>query len=92
MAFELDRRPPLTAVLGVLNREDPEGLLAVGAPADEYEPEADDLARRLRDGRRITGEALVEVWEHWFGPGSGYVRRTSKYEIDKLAAELDVLQ
>ena len=92
VAFELDRRPPFAAVLGVLSRKDPEGLLSVGAPADEYEPEADDLARRLRSGRGITGEVLVDVWERWFGPDSGYVRRTSKPQIDKLAAELDALQ
>lgn len=91
MTFVLDRRQPFAEVLGVLSREDPEGVLAVGAPADAYEPEADDLARRLRDGRGISGEVLVEVWERWFGPGSGYVRRTSKAQIDKLAAELDAL-
>jgi hypothetical protein len=73
----------------VLRREDPEGLLGIGAPTDEYALEADDLARRLRDGRPVTSEALAEVWERWFGPGSGYVRRTSKLQLDKLAAELD---
>ena len=62
----------------MLSREDPEGLLAIGAPYDEYAPEAEDLAQRLREGRPITGEVLVEVWERWFGSGSGYVRRTSK--------------
>jgi hypothetical protein len=60
---ELDRRPPFEAILHVLSREDPEGLLAIGAPTDEYAHEAHDLARWLRDGRPITGEVLVEVWE-----------------------------
>lgn len=91
MASPLDRRPPFEAVLQVLSREDPEGLLASGAPTVEYAYEADDLARRLREGRPITGELLVEVWERWFGPSSGYVQRTPTSQVDKLAAELDAL-
>jgi hypothetical protein len=87
-----DRRPPFEAVLEVLSREDPEGLLASGAPADEYASEADDFARRLREDRPVTGEVLVEVWERWFGPNSGYVRRTSKPQVDKLAAELNAMR
>lgn len=87
----LDRRPPFGAVLVVLTRVDPEGLLAIGAPADEYAFEADELAGRLRDGRPVTTEVLVEVWERWFGPDSGYVRRTSMSQVAKLAAELDAL-
>lgn len=79
-------------VLGVLNREDPEGLLALGAPTDEYSHEADDLARWLRGGLPLTGEVLTEVWERWFGPGSGYMRRTPKPQIHELAAELDALR
>jgi hypothetical protein len=64
----------------------------MGASADEYALEADDIARRLRDGRAITGEVLVDVWERWFGPGSGYLRRTSTSQVDKLAATLDALR
>lgn len=92
MVSPLDRRPPFDAVLQVLSREDPEGLLASGAPADEYAYEADDLARRLREGCAVTGEVVVEVWERWFGPSSGWVRRSSKPHVDKLAAELDALR
>ena len=91
MSSALDRRPPFAAVLHVLSREDPEGLLASGAPTDEYSNEAADLAGSLRDGRPLTAEVLVEVWERWFGPGSGYVRRTPKPQVDQLAAELDAL-
>ena len=35
------------------------------------------------EGRAVTGEVLVEVLERWFGPRSGYVRRTSKPHVDK---------
>lgn len=87
-----DGRPLFPAVLSILSREDPEGLLASGAPLDEYAPEADDLSRRLRTGRPLTGDVLVAVWERWFGPGSGYVRRTLRPQIDRLVAELDDLR
>ncbi|WP_157683801.1 hypothetical protein [Microlunatus soli] len=87
----LDRRPPFEAVLELLGREDPKGLLAIGAPISEYDLEADEIARRLRAGQPISDEVLVEVWERWFGPGSGYVRRTSKSQVSKLAAHLDAL-
>jgi hypothetical protein len=87
-----DVRPPFEAVLDVLNREDPEGLLAAGAPVDEYANEAADLAGRLRDGRAVTREVLVDVWERWFGPGSGFVRRASSAQLVALAAELDALR
>jgi hypothetical protein len=78
MALELDRRPPFTAVESVLTEHDPENLLRAGAPADEYAPEADDFARRLREGQRITGDVVVEVWERWFGPASCYAGATAK--------------
>lgn len=92
MSPPLDRRPPFGAVLDVLGRVDPEGLLAIGAPADEYDAEAAELAGRLRDGRPITTDVLGDVWERWFGPGSGYVRKTSMSQISLLAAELDALR
>lgn len=76
----------------MLSREDPEGLLAAGAPLDEYSNEAADLAGVLRDGRPVTGEVLVDVWEHWFGPGSGYARRASSVQINQLAEELNALR
>ncbi len=92
MSSARDSRPPFEAVLQVLNREDPEGLLAAGAPLDEYSNEAADLAVLLREGRPVTTEVLVDVWEHWFGPDAGYVRRASKTQIDHLAKELDALR
>lgn len=76
----------------MLSREDPEGLLASGAPADEYASEADDFARRLREGQSVTGDVLVEVWERWFGPSSGFVRHATNLQVDKLATELNALR
>jgi hypothetical protein len=92
VASKRDCRPPFTAVLDVLSRQDPEELLAIGAPADEYEPEANDFAQRLRDGQQITGDVVVEVWERWLGPDSEYVRGAAAGDVDALATILDALR
>lgn len=67
-------RIPQSAVLLVLSNEDIEGLLAAGAPADEYGTEAQMIARLL-DGLaehefsvdRVTG-IVAEVCGRTFGP------------------------
>lgn len=58
--------PTFEHVLAVLTRHDPEGLISAGAPADEYEPEAQNLTARLRAGQPITEEVLTQVWADWF--------------------------
>lgn len=51
-------------------RADPAGLLAGGAPEDEYEPEVDDLCALVGMGREaVTAEAVAGVFDRWFGPG-----------------------
>lgn len=80
-------------VLAVLSRHDPEGLLSLpDMPADEYEPEAADFAARLARGQVVTEDVVVEVWEHWFGPGSGFVTHSGSSEKRALAADLDRLR
>ena len=85
-----DTRPPFPAVRAVLNKHDPEGLLAIGAPDDEYDPESEDFARLLRDGQPISHEVVVEVWGKWFG-ATGFTRADGP-EIDALATDLDSLR
>ena len=63
----------------VIDKEDPEGLLAIGAPADEYSVEVPDLARLVAE-RRVTAAAVLAVWEHWFGPKSSLKRRPDALE------------
>jgi hypothetical protein len=53
----------------VVNAADPEGLLDLGAPADEYDPEVEDLTRLVQHGD-VTTATVREIWERWFGPGS----------------------
>jgi broad specificity phosphatase PhoE len=58
------------AVSDILRATDPIGLIASGAPADEYDPEIDTLLPRLReaesadDALRLVHEGFVR----WFGP------------------------
>jgi hypothetical protein len=53
---------------------DPEGLLAVGAPGDEYGSESDTLTSLVVRGQ-ISEAAVLEVWERAFGPSSGLSQR-----------------
>ncbi|GAA2665160.1 MULTISPECIES: hypothetical protein [Actinosynnema] len=62
-----DRAPLLDRVLEVVNRHDPEGLLGLGAPADEYESEARALTAVLARGDAITVADVRQVWVHSFG-------------------------
>jgi hypothetical protein len=52
------------AVREVVNREDPVGLLGAGDPADEYDPEAEDL---IKSRGAVTAEQVAAVFLHWFG-------------------------
>jgi hypothetical protein len=52
------------AVRAVVNREDPVGLLVIGAPADEYDPEVRDLTKWRR---AVTAEDVAAVFRNWFG-------------------------
>ncbi|MDR7302302.1 hypothetical protein [Haloactinomyces albus] len=85
---EEDGRPTET-VLRVLNEHDPEGLLALGAPNDEYEPEAEHLARLASQSRTITAEVVTEVWDYWFGHAGSFTERASPQDLEQLAAHLE---
>jgi hypothetical protein len=64
----------------VVNREDIEGLLSLGAPPDEYDREAELVARAVRQmllqapGLHLSTDqvvgALQDVWSRTFGPYS----------------------
>jgi hypothetical protein len=56
------------AVRAVVNREDPVGLLQLGAPEDEYDPEVADL---IKWQKALTAEQVSVVFLRWFGrPGA----------------------
>src|SRR3954447_2434194 len=52
----------------VVNEVDPVGLIEMGAPADEYDPEIEDLIKRRE---LVTAERVAEVFIRWFGPATG---------------------
>jgi hypothetical protein len=52
------------AVRAVVNREDPIGLLVIGAPADEYDPEVRDL---IKWRQAVTAKDVSAVFLRWFG-------------------------
>lgn len=54
------------AVREVINRHDPEGLIEIGAPEDEYDPEVADLVRLVLGANGPNDEAVLAVWEKWF--------------------------
>lgn len=67
-------------VRGVLNREDIEALLSLGAPPDEYDREAELVGQRVegllasRPERPLSkgevADVLRDVWNKTFGPFS----------------------
>ncbi len=57
----------VAAVLEVLNDHDPEGLLAMGAPTDEYDAEAVELAVLIPREPPPMEADVEEVWRRWFG-------------------------
>ena len=52
------------AARAVVNREDPAGLLGMGAPEDEYDPEIQDL---IKWHEPVTAEQVSAVFLRWFG-------------------------
>ena len=73
--------PTLATIQCVLDEEDLESLLAMGAPKDEYETEARMIAAALSGltPEKLTVERVTHivssVWEREFGPFHGEVAR-----------------
>ena len=88
----VDRSAPFAQVLEVVNYYDPENLLAIGAPADEYECEVHDLSVRIRSGEPMTSDVVRTVWERWFGPGSCLSARMIDDDLEEFASRLDAVR
>lgn len=80
-------REPVTACL---NTHDLLGVLDLGAPADEYDPEMKDFAQLLAAGEPITPEAVAGVWHKWFGDPSEHPGHPTA-EMGALAVDLQGL-
>lgn len=75
----------------VLNDEDIEGLLQVGAPTDEYETEARMIAETITQAHesKLTEERLTAVvrstWAEMFGPFSEDQLRQREAAFQRVA-------
>lgn len=63
----------MSTIKNILREEDIEGLIQLGAPADEYNSEAQEIATAMaRLGDELSEEqvlkVLEEVWNGSFGP------------------------
>jgi hypothetical protein len=63
----VERSAYFLAVRTVVNREDPVGLMNLGAPEDEYDPEVADL---IKWRKAVTAEQVSAVFLRWFGGSS----------------------
>jgi hypothetical protein len=54
----------------VVNEVDPVGLIDLGSPDDEYDPEVEDL---IKWREPVTPERVAEVFIRWFGPETGKI-------------------
>jgi hypothetical protein len=65
-------------VMAILNEIDPEGLIKIGAPRDEYEQEASILLDRLFH-KPLTPEYVRDVWLVQFGSGEVMETRRGRH-------------
>jgi len=88
----------LQIVRQVLNLEDIEGLLSLGAPPDEYDREAQLVGQKVQDflasrpERPLSGgevaDALRDVWNETFGPFSQEELAKREAAFSRAAAEI----
>jgi len=70
-------------VLALLSELDPYRLdpgTPDGAPADEYAPEADAIARHLLSHRAINLEQVDAIWQDWFDESLSQISGTGAAE------------
>jgi hypothetical protein len=78
------------AVTACLNDHDPLGILDLGAPADEYDSEMEDVVRLLAAGTPVTPDVVAAVWHKSFGD-SPEVPGQQTAELCALAVDLQAL-
>jgi hypothetical protein len=86
----------------ILNREDIEGFLALGAPSDEYEREVELICRAVRASTctwspsPVPTEAVKEIvsriWSARFGPFSDEDLAKRESALERVATKISGLQ
>jgi hypothetical protein len=79
------------AVRALINRYDPEGLLDMGAPEDEYDPQVGDLIALVCGREQITADAVGSVWNRWFDDVSDWCTWQPE-QVREVAAALEKLR
>jgi len=82
-----------SAIREILNREDIEGLLEIGAPADEYSIEAELISQAIENGQvelqnEKLYELLREIWHKMFGPFSEEEIKKRQSAFERVARQL----
>ncbi|WP_188192029.1 hypothetical protein [Nonomuraea sp. SYSU D8015] len=79
------------AVRALINRYDPEGLLGMGSPEDEYDPEVGDLTTLVCGEEEITANTVGSVWNRWFNDVSDWCTRQPE-QVSEIADALERLR
>ena len=73
----------------IINKEDPEGLLKMGAPSNEYDTEINNITFLLCYGKENITEIVDDVFNIYFGDESRPTKVTKiADEIDKVIKQL----
>lgn len=73
-------------VRALVAKADPDELVVLGAPADEYDGLVADLARRLPNGDDLTAENLFGTWA-----GFGGTQRAHDLAVELCVSQSEVL-
>jgi hypothetical protein len=71
----------------ILARRDPVGLVSIGAPEDEYEPEVGTILPRLREASNSAEvqRILCDEFDRWFGADTP---KMTQEELSPVAEEV----
>lgn len=72
------------AVRHVVNKWDPEALIDIGAPGDEYDPEVTDLVRMVLRPDQFGAAEIEAAWHRWFGDDHGMRGKTLRAVAEDL--------
>lgn len=83
----------LRSIREILNRQDVEGFLALGAPEDEYQSEAKLILRAIESGevrprKEELCELLANIWERMFGPFAEEEIKKREAAFRRIASQL----
>lgn len=79
------------AITERLNAHDLAGVLDLGAPDTEYDPEMEDFAALITAGGPISPEVIATVWHKWSGEPSDE-RDAPTSGMEALATDLQAIQ